>query len=68
MSDKIPKLIISSDEKHQNGEAEEPLINSPVILTDKLLGEDFEEIYRNYPLSDDTTCGIGFIRGRILQK
>lgn len=70
MSDKTPKIILNANEKRQNGEAEQPLMekSSPLIFTDKLLEEDFEEIYKNYPLTDDTTCGFGFFRGPILQK
>lgn len=70
MSDKIPKIIISDDEKHRNGEVEQPLMDkkSTFDFSDKLLEEDFEEIYRNYPLSEDTRCGIGIFRGPVLQK
>ena len=39
----------------------------PLIFTEKMLEADFDEIYQNYPLTDDTTCGIGFIRGKCLQ-
>lgn len=64
MSNKLPKI---NDEKL---EAEVPLVdsNSPFIFTDKMLEEDFDELYRKYPLTDDTTCGLGFVRGRFLQK
>ena len=37
-------------------------------ITDKMLDDDFEEVFRNYPLNDDTTCGCGLFRGSFLQK
>lgn len=50
---------------------ETPLLtnkNVPFEFTDKMLEDDFDEVYRNYPLTEDTTCGISVFRGRILQK
>lgn len=61
MADKLPKLVV-------NGDNAEPLINSPSAFTDKMLEEDFDELYKNYPLSDDTRCGYGIFQGRFLQK
>lgn len=29
---------------------------------------DLEDLYRDLPLTDDTTCGISFIRGPWLQR
>lgn len=68
MASKLPHL--NGDEKHKKQEAEQPLIENkyPVVFTDKMLEQDFDEIYKNYPLTEDTTCGIGFIKGRLLQK
>lgn len=40
---------------------------SPLVFTEKLLEADFDEVYRQYPLSEDTSCGIGFLRGKCLQ-
>lgn len=61
---------INGDENHKRQEAEQPLMDKqhPVVFTDKMLEQDFDEIYKNYPLTEDTTCGIGFIKGRLLQK
>jgi hypothetical protein len=39
----------------------------PLIFTDKMLEADFDEVFRAYPLSEDTTCGIGFLRGKCMQ-
>ncbi|XP_070501306.1 solute carrier organic anion transporter family member 74D-like [Chironomus tepperi] len=36
-------------------------------ITDQMLEDDFEEVYKNYPLNEDTTCGFGFFRGSFLQ-
>jgi hypothetical protein len=65
MSEKLPEL--SQEKKTQNG-LEAPLLNSPFDLSDKMLEAEFDEVYRNYPISDDTSCGLGFLRGKILQK
>ena len=43
---------------------------SPLMLeeiSDKML-DNIDELYKTIPLNDDTTCGIGFIRGRFMQK
>ncbi|CAO1324723.1 unnamed protein product [Diamesa tonsa] len=43
---------------------------SPLMLedfSDKML-DDIDELYKTIPLNDDTTCGVGFIRGRFMQK
>lgn len=37
-------------------------------LPDDILNGDFEEIYKRAPITEDTTCGYGAFRGRILQK
>lgn len=50
-----------------DGKEISPAEQSPLILTDKMLEADFDVIFREYPLSDDTTCGMGFIRGKWLQ-
>jgi hypothetical protein len=39
----------------------------PLVFTEKMLEADFDEVYRQYPLNEDTECGIGFIRGKCLQ-
>lgn len=41
--------------------------HSPLIFNKNLSDADFDEVYRSYPLTEDTTCGIGFIRGKFLQ-
>ncbi|CAG9800804.1 unnamed protein product [Chironomus riparius] len=45
----------------------DPLLK-PFEFSDKMLEDDFEEVYRKYPLNDDTSCGIGFLRGSVMQK
>lgn len=40
---------------------------SPLIFTEKMLEADFDDVYRQYPLDDDTKCGFGFIRGKCMQ-
>jgi hypothetical protein len=35
---------------------------------EKMLVEDFDELFKNMPITDDTRCGIGFLNGRFLQK
>lgn len=54
MAEKLPK-------------EKESLEQDPLIFTEKMLEADFDEVYRNYPLNDDTTCGFGFLRGKCLQ-
>lgn len=61
MADKTPKLCV-------NGDNQEPLINSTSRFTDKMLEEDFDELYKKFPLSDDTRCGYGIFQGPFLQK
>ena len=54
------------DEKEILSQMEE----SPLMLeeiSDKML-DDIDELYKTIPLNDDTTCGVGFIRGRFMQK
>lgn len=34
---------------------------------EKMLVEDFEKLYEDMPITDDTRCGVGFIHGRFLQ-
>jgi hypothetical protein len=58
-------------EKEVHKDVARPLISeekSPFNLTDEMLNKDFEEVYRNYPFNDDTSCGIGFLRNSFLQK
>ena len=57
MAEKLPKKDTETRISEQD----------PLIFTEKMLEADFDEVYRNYPLTDDTTCGIGFIRGKCLQ-
>ncbi|KAJ8878590.1 hypothetical protein PR048_019171 [Dryococelus australis] len=33
-----------------------------------MTAEELEELYKNHPLTEDTTCGIGFLKGRWLQR
>lgn len=40
---------------------------SPLVFTEKLLESEFDEVFRQYPLTDSTTCGFGFLRGKCMQ-
>lgn len=57
MSEKMPE---------ENTKAKSPE-ELPLVFTEKLLEADFDEVFRQYPRSKDTSCGIGFIRGKCLQ-
>lgn len=45
----------------------DPLLK-PFELTDKMLEDDFDTVYRDYPLPEEATCGYGIFRGSFLQK
>lgn len=34
----------------------------------RLLTTDYEDMYKNTPITDDTACGYGFLRNSFLQK
>lgn len=55
MAEKLPQ---------ENGKPKEV---DPLIFTEKLLESDFDEVYKQYPLSEDTRCGIGLFRGEWMQ-
>lgn len=40
---------------------------SPLVFTEKLLESDFDDVFHQYPLTDSTTCGFGFLRGKCMQ-
>jgi hypothetical protein len=46
----------------------EPFVSSGLEINDKMLEDDFEKVYKNYPLNEDTTCGFCWFRGSFLQK
>lgn len=72
MSSKLPPDQNGS-EKKQNP-LETPLLASNTypqfdFSDEKMLEEEnFEDVYRKYPLTDDTMCGFGSFRGGLLQK
>ena len=69
MSEKIPKVVDDDEKEEEKKKFLAPQRKiSPMEFTEKMLEADFEEVYRNYPLTEDTTCGLGFLRGRLLQK
>jgi hypothetical protein len=37
-------------------------------LSDEKLMGDFDEIFKNMPVTSDTTCGISFLKGPTLQR
>lgn len=55
MAEKLPK------------EGKKPKEVEPLIFTEKLLECDFDEVYNQYPLSEETRCGFGFFRGQWMQ-
>lgn len=60
-----PLLSYNSNHSHNNNNNN----NATFEFSDKMLDEEnFEEVYRRYPLTDDTMCGIGALRGRFIQK
>jgi hypothetical protein len=69
MSAKLPPSAM--DEK---AEKKVPLLpcyttNASFEFSDKMLEEEhFDEVYRKFPLTEETMCGIGALRGRIMQK
>lgn len=44
------------------------LKNIPPSELEDLLQRDFEDVFNSTPLTEETTCGLGFIRGALLQK
>lgn len=34
----------------------------------KMRTEQFDDLYKTLPLTDDTTCGLWFFKGELLQK
>lgn len=57
MAEKLP-------DENEKGKSQE---ESPLIFTEKMLEADFDDVFRQYPLNDDTKCGYGFIRGKFMQ-
>ena len=49
-------------------EASDPFLSSGFEVTDEMLSDDFEDVYKNFPINEDTACGFWFIRGSFLQK
>jgi hypothetical protein len=37
-------------------------------LSDEKLNGDFDDIFKLMPVTDETSCGFGFVRGPTLQK
>lgn len=35
---------------------------------EKMLPKEFDDLYRTLPLTEETTCGLWFIRGNLWQK
>lgn len=40
---------------------------SPLVFTEKMLEGDFDDVFRQYPLTEDTQCGFGFLQGKCMQ-
>lgn len=49
----------------ENGKSKSEI--APLIFTEKLLEAEFDDVFRQYPLTEDTKCGFGFIQGKCLQ-
>jgi len=61
--------MLNEDENNKSlKRASDSSLSSGFELTDKMLDDDFEEAFKNYPLNDDTTCGFGRFRGSFLQR
>lgn len=45
---------------------EDKMKKSPEL--EKMLEEDFDELFKNIAVTDDTRCGIGFLHGKFLQR
>lgn len=61
-------INLKMEEKLDNDKNEKKSVEQdPLLFTEKMLESDFDEVYRNYPLNEDTQCGIGFVRGKCLQ-
>lgn len=37
-------------------------------LSDEKLTGDFDDIFKLMPVTDETSCGVGFLRGPTLQR
>ena len=61
MAEKMPEKL---SEENGNAKVSE---TSPLVFTEKMLEADFDDVYRQYPLNDDTKCGYGLIRGKCMQ-
>lgn len=35
---------------------------------ERMRSDEFDDLYRTYPLTDETTCGLWICRGNFLQK
>lgn len=55
--------------KLPNGRVEARSIEDALgkLSDEKLLG-DFDDIFKLMPVTDTTACGIGFLRGPVLQR
>lgn len=64
-------MVISiENKKNVIGSADKPRTIEDALSqlsNEKLLG-NFDDIYRLMPVTKDTSCGISFIRGSIIQK
>jgi len=52
----------------ENGKQKQLPEQVPLILTDKMLEADFDEVFKDYPLTQETSCGFGYFRGKLMQK
>ncbi|XP_026294065.1 solute carrier organic anion transporter family member 74D-like [Frankliniella occidentalis] len=50
------------------GDAKKNSSSSPVIVAPDARKSDLEDLYRDLPITEETSCGIGIIRGAWLQR
>lgn len=61
---------MDSDEKNEKSEknhlSEDDAFDYAEIQ--RMLPEQFENLYKTYPLTEDTSCGFWFFQGNFMQK
>lgn len=55
----------ADEKKNKSSKTIEEVLSS---LSDEKLCGNFDEIFQQVPVTKDTSCGISFMRGPILQK
>lgn len=66
MSTNDDKYEDKSNKNEENGRIQTDEFHYPEI--EKMLPNEFDTLYKTMPLTDETTCGLSFLRGNIWQK